>query len=866
MKIMEEYTWQKSKQNKKQTISMLIAITIASALLCSLCIFLYSYWQGKVDEAKEQIGYWHGELWDATTGAMLPTVLEDPEVTTVMVKGNWYTAKPKMTKRPYLLMRDADENFWKDMNYTQTVLEGRLPEKQGEIVVSKLFFTDNPEFRVGDELVLPVGKRMLDGRELETRDYEKTGESFEVTETRRLKIVGSIDVSGVSAFPGYIAMGYLDHTDIQPTDELTIYLRVNHPEQIYETLPRIAEKAGLVMDESGKYGVRYNTTLLNLYGITDKKNTGTLFISMIIMAVVLCLLVMGVFVLIIYNTFAISANSRIRELSILKSMGATPKQIRHSVLFEGVILWILQLLPGLVLGYVFSYLVLKRMNTILAGTENYVAMQIAFSPVVLLFAGIFSLVMVLLSARIPANRVGKISVIEGISNPGRCKIPKTSTHIDIYRELGVNQYRQNKKSMKTAILSLTLCFILLVSYANIISIFNMAVAQDEEILNYDLTLQMSLMEEPDPELLRKIKEIPQVQDICEHREVRTTTYVTGAQESAIFKENGGLEGVDAYKYNVVKEGEQYRIVTYLVGLEEESFEQYCDKIGISADHLPDSVLVDSTYHMKSGTKETVKIPMLQMKPGDVLSCREKVFDDMDGNYEFSVQVGAVTEEAPGILDTSRYSLALILPMKDYEALTRHFSEDRKLEANSLSIDLLAGVENSAGVKEQIMADSTNYMGSEDFTVWSRLEEEREQAISQQAIRTAVYAVAVMIAVIGIFNTFSTITNNIRVHKKEYALFRSAGMTASGLHKVFLLEGCLFAVSPIVIGMPVILVISGMMLRITLLDWGDFIKVMPARVVLMYVLGIFMAVFCAYAGCAKRIVKENMIEAIEDDTM
>ena len=49
MKIMNEYTYEHLKKNKRYTISILAAVIIASSLLCSLCIFVYSVWNTKVN-------------------------------------------------------------------------------------------------------------------------------------------------------------------------------------------------------------------------------------------------------------------------------------------------------------------------------------------------------------------------------------------------------------------------------------------------------------------------------------------------------------------------------------------------------------------------------------------------------------------------------------------------------------------------------------------------------------------------------------------------------------------------------------------------------------------------------------------------
>jgi len=874
MKIMNEYTYHQIKKNKRHTISILVAITIASALLCSLCIFLSSFWQAKVTSTIECTGYWHGELWDSISGDKLKYVTENPKVESTMIKGSWVTAQLLDAKRPYFLMRDADKNFWNDMNFKKTLTEGRLPESEGEIVVAKLFFSDNPSYRVGDVLTLPVGNRMLGDKVLQTQDYKQDNEKFEPTGTETYTIVGTIDVSGVSTYPGYIAMGYLDVSHIQPSDELTVYMRLVNPREIYETLPTIAESAGLSKDEREQYDIKYNTSLLNLYGISEKGHANTQFIIIAAMVVILLILVMGTFILIIYNAFSLSANSRSKELSILKSLGATPRQIKYSVLYEAFVLWIIQSPVGILIGYAFSCFVFSKVNEILSATDNYKNRNVSFSWAVIAFALVISLITVLLSAYIPARKMAKVPAVEGINqNCPKGKKEKGNVPLQkllgIEGELAVKQFAANKKSLRTAIISLSLCLILIASYVNIIAIYNLAESKDDEITHYDMTVNLNLLDEPNSEMIQKIISLPGVKDSVIHRQVRTTTYVTESQVSNIFSKLGGFASVADYKYNIVKKNDTYRIVVYLVGLSDESFQAYCKAIGTDFgiyynDNAIMGILQDSTYHIPANSKDLQRIPMLNLQPDTSMLLYEKVYDDMDADYNFNLQIGAVTEKSPGQLETSRYSASLILPMKKYQQIVSNFITDRSLEANRMSIDLLVGDENSAEVKEKILQIGGSYLGSEDFTIWSLLEEKKHDALIQKAIAIAVYAVAIMIGAIGIFNVFSTISNNLQLHKREYAMLRSIGLTPAGLNKILLLEGFSFALSPFIISIPCVLLICWYMLKLTSTTWNEFISVFPSGVILLYTGCIFTAIFLAYWGSSKTIKQGNIIEAINNE--
>ncbi|MBW9158683.1 ABC transporter permease [Clostridium tagluense] len=875
MKIMNEYTYNHMKKNKRHTISILVAIIIACALLCSLCIFIHSIWKTKLTTTIENTGYWHGELYNYISGDKLKYVTENPEVETTMIKGQWVTACLSNTKRPYLSMRDADTNFWLDMSLKNTLTEGRLPKESGEIVVSKLFLVDNPSYKIGDKLTLPIGNRMLGSELINHQQTKQSGETFKTTETNIYTIVGELDISASSAYPGYIAMGYLDISHIKPKDELTVYMRFVKPRTIYETLPQIAKSTGLTKNEHGEYAVKYNTPLLNLYGISDKSNINAQIIMMIVMVITFTLLVMGSFILIIYNAFSLSANSRIKELSILKSLGATPRQIKSSVIYEGLLLWIIQLPIGIMIGYLFSHIVFSKVNKILSVTEDYRNTYVSFSWLVVVFSIIISLITILISAYIPARKMMKVSAIAGIrQNNTKVKFKKQKSHLIINKifgiegELAISQFSANKRALRTAVLSLSMCFILIAGYMSIMTIYNLATSKKFEIPNSDMKISLKIVDKPSDKMINEVISLPEVRDSVIRRQVRTSTYVTSKQESDAFAESGGFAKVPS-KHNIPSENGKHRIIVNLVGLSDKSFKKYCEEIGAYDEAyykngVTTGVLLDSTYHTPDNSKYAQKMPLLNIKEGDKLVINEKIENDMNTNYKFNAQVGHVTEISPSELGMGRYNLAFIVPMKTYQQLVSNFMPERMLESSSMSIDLLVGDEASPRVKKELTRICSSYLGSEDFSIWSLLEEKNNDELVQKAVSIGVFPVALMFGLIGIINAFSTISNNLRLRKREFAMLRAVGLTPKGLNKMLMIEGLFFALTPIIVSIPIVLFICWFMLRLTPITCSEFISIFPVGAILTYAMLIIVSIFLAYGISSTGVKKSNVIEAIKDE--
>ncbi|HUF83344.1 MAG TPA: ABC transporter permease [Acidimicrobiia bacterium] len=124
---------------------------------------------------------------------------------------------------------------------------------------------------------------------------------------------------------------------------------------------------------------------------------------------VLLALALGIALLGIANTLALSVYERTREIGLLRAVGMTRRQLRSSVRWEAVIIAILGTILGLVIGVLFGFAVITALKE--EGFEKFAAAPGQLVIVVILagFAGV-------VAALFPARRAAKLDVLRAISS------------------------------------------------------------------------------------------------------------------------------------------------------------------------------------------------------------------------------------------------------------------------------------------------------------------------------------------------------------------------------------------------------------------------------------------------------------------
>ena len=477
--------------NKKRTLTTFLGIVFTVLLMTCVFVGRESSIAYLEEVASQKNGKWHYSISDAT-----PQVREEIEALPY-VTGTAASYSLGLTdfpatgseERPYLNVKAYEPQAleWNNIRLTQ----GRLPETSKEVVLSSACLEDGAAVKLGDTLDAAFFTRSitgLDDGETKTTYFPAFGLEIDTGATRDLPLTfpyfpenpsfridkvwngraGQYTVVGFIETPGFEPGYGAGYTALTLADEAlqaqggacTLFLRVD-----LDDSPVGAP--ALLWQIAGEDKVEENNHLL---AFSANSSDATMNLMVNLMTAFFLLLILAVSVVLIYNVFNISFRERSRYLGMLSSVGATARQKRSSVYFEAGTLLLAALPVGILAGF---GVVLGGLRLI----EPYVC-QLVYADIpqeapevhlvlswkALLCVVLASVVTVLLSAFLPARKIGKIGPIASIQGSGEVRPKSCRTRIRGSAEgmLAHGFLRRMKRSQRSLLLAVTAFLLVLV--------------------------------------------------------------------------------------------------------------------------------------------------------------------------------------------------------------------------------------------------------------------------------------------------------------------------------------------------------------------------------------------------------------------
>lgn len=128
-----------------------------------------------------------------------------------------------------------------------------------------------------------------------------------------------------------------------------------------------------------------------------------------------------------------------------------------------------------------------------------------------------------------------------------------------------------------------------------------------------------------------------------------------------------------------------------------------------------------------------------------------------------------------------------------------------------------------------------------------------------------YGFIILISLIAAANVFNTISTNINLRRREFAMLKSIGMTPKAFSKMMDFECLLYGFKGLLYGLPVSFVMTWMIYGAI----GEGLEIsffIPWYSITIAVGSVFLVVFATMLYSMKRIQKENTIDTLRNENL
>lgn len=847
MNIFHKVALQGLKKSRTRTFVTMIGVVLSVVLFTGVVTFAVSLQNYMINGAATKYGSWHVELPAADPSFEAGAAGDSRVADSVTLQNIGYAAleDSKNDYKPYLFLSGWDQKAFDTLSIK--LLSGRMPENSSEVLIpAHLASNGGVKISVGDTVTLQVGDRISGSQKLSQHDaYSSSGEETLVPVTEK-----SYTVVGICQRPAieeYSAPGYtlITTADSAAADSLSVFITLKNPYQLHSYVKDLGEGVSYVL----------NDDVLRFMGLSGEKMITVLLYS--ISAILIVLVVVGS-VFLIYNAFHISLNERTHQFGILMSVGATARQLRGSVLFEGLCIGAAGIPIGILVGLPGTRLVLSLVEKNFTNVMyDDVPLDLVISWPAIIVAVVVSVVTILISAYIPAKKASDTPVMECIrqTNEVRVEAKKLKTPRFVRRFLGLEEmlalknFKRNKRPYRSIVLSLTFSVVLFVSASSFGAYLKQVAENSNQVVEqYDIVFSSPNMEETQLfQLYDQLKEISGVTASAYQADVTYPCKINAGELSDHFMDTFG------------------------------KFIEYDEK-SQTADALLDAVFVDDdTYQslLKSlnlsaeeYTGQDHNMIMAAYVEGYLYMQDEPMeFSLCNGNGDAVKTVrAAYVKDYPDLLPREAddgafrgYSLMLIAP---YEVKAQF---DALGTATAVKLGMTFESDNPGRSTSQMQTIIDANGITADYTLYNVYEILEQNRNLNFIINFFAAVFIVMITLISIANVFNTISTNIKLRKRELAMLRSVGMSDRDFNRMMRFECILYGVRTMLWGLPLSVFVSYLIYRSMVLGGGfELIFMFPWGSIGASILGVFLIVFITMLYATSQIKRENIIDALRDE--
>jgi ABC-type transport system, involved in lipoprotein release, permease component len=884
MKLLNKLTLKNLRLNKVRTIVTIVGIMLSAALITVVSGMALSGRQTMIDAQMVYGGNYDVAL-DIIDNSVIETARNNRNVKNAFYKERLGYARTKNADGEicdYSVLAMSENTYGNCFKID--LIKGKFPTNSGETVVTKAFKTqDGKDVKIGDKITLDVGVLTdKDGNVLDEegihnllqKDFNKC--SIIDTVKRTYTVTGIIERPKTSELydPSNFSMIYTVSDEKAPIEAI----RTKHMNKLYiaytpqsegDYLQNTADILGFKADDmsnvisdeippedqqtSGINAYEFNSILLSMKGYGSNDATNTVIFSL---AVIIIIIVMLASVFVIRNSFAISITEKTSMYGMLASVGATKRQIRRNVLFEGFILGLIGIPLGILLGLGVNAILITILNSVLGDMLNGAKFVFVTPTIPIICAIVLSAVTIFCSSFFIALRASRIPPLVAIRGNKDIKVKNNKPYrtskltkklFGVGGEIASKSLKRSRKKYRTTVISIV------VSVAMFIAV--------SAFMDYGMTYTEHYYGKPDYSYMVSGIDTKQAQTIEKMPEIEN--YLTvGLQYGHVSADVPVNECGENFLYDNA-DGTKSFSVEFLE-FEHDTFVQICRELELDYNKVKGGVLVYSQVTPDNSESGNSSKPMKLF--GKTAPTKFIVYGNDDNGNELiagKLKVSSVFDEIPKSADSvigegTIFGQGLIIGEQGVIS--------PQLGEHECYITLYANTSNHTSLTNRIESMSGTGDSESYISIFDYEENVRQFNAVMLIVGIFVYGFIGVISLIGLTNIFNTISTNMQLRSKEFASLKSIGMTKKEFNRMIRLESLMYGIKSLLIGIP--LGIAGVFAIFSAFSNGNVPMsfVFPWKAILISIAVVFVAVWLIMKYSISKVNKQNIIETIRNDNI
>lgn len=605
---------------------------------------------------------------------------------------------------------------------------------------------------------------------------------------------------------------------------------------------------------SGINGYSFNTTLLAMKGYGGSEGTNVMIFSL---AVIIIIIVMLASVFVIRNSFAISITEKTSMYGMLASVGATKRQIRRNVLFEGFILGLIGIPLGILLGLGVNAILITILNSVLGDVLSGAKFVFVTPTIPIICAIVLSAVTIFCSSFFIALRASRIPPLVAIRGNKDIKVKNNKPYrtskltkklFGVGGEIASKSLKRSRKKYRTTVISIVVSVAMFIAVSAFMD-YGMTFT-DHYYGNTDYSYMVSGIDANQAQTIEKMPEIENYLTVgLQYGYVSADVPVNECGENFLYD---NADGTKSFSVEFLE-------------FEHDTFVQICRELKLDYNKVKGGVLVYSEvtpYNMENmeGTGEPMKLF------GKTAPTKFIVYGNDDNGNELiagKLKVSSVFDEIPKSADSvigegTIFGQGLIIGEQGVIS--------PQLGEHGCYITLYANTSDHTSLTSRIESMSGTGDSESYISIYDSEEIVRQFNAVMLIVGIFVYGFIGVISLIGLTNIFNTISTNMQLRSKEFASLKSIGMTKKEFNRMIRLESLMYGIKSLIIGIP--LGVLGVFAIFSAFSNGNVPMsfVFPWKAILISIAAVIIVVWLIMKYSISKVNKQNIIETIRNDNI